>query len=366
MENNLGARAALLIALAAATLYTLGCGVSTGAPAATPLNTYLYVGAPFAPPNNPMPLTGSVTQYRVEGDGTLTTLNTSSTGDVVPYIELAVTPANQYLFMPSDGISEFEIGNDGTLAAAAAPTATGTSIAFAQGGKYAFIADLVNNTLNSYSVSASGVLTPISSVTTTGYSEYVAVDGSGKFLYVSDGRGAILEYTASASGVLAANGSVLTGGDNSSALVVSPGGFLYCLNSEPNGAVYEFSIDASTGALTLVNSYAIVGGSSWISFDPAGTHAYLGNLAYIEQFTVDETTGALIANGTTTNSSAVRRGGVDPSGRFLFTAGVAPAPGGAEGMVQQFIISSAGTLIPNGSLSLGFNFVGTTLTFAQR
>jgi hypothetical protein len=35
-------------------------------------------------------------------------------------------------------------------------------------------------------------------------------------------------------------------------------------------------------------------------------------------------------------------------------------------MVQEFVISSAGTLIPNGSLSLGLNFVGTTLTFAQR
>lgn len=206
-NNTLRVRTALSIATAAATLYTLGCGVSTGAPAATPLNTYLYVGAPFAPPDNPMPLTGSVTQYRVEGDGTLTTLNTSSTGDVVPYLELAVTPANQYLFIPSDGISEFEIGSDGALIAAPTPSAAGTSIAFAPGGKFAFIADLVDNTVNSYCVSASGVLTPVSSVATTGYSEYVAIDGSGKFLYVSDGRGAILQYTASASGVLAANGS---------------------------------------------------------------------------------------------------------------------------------------------------------------
>jgi hypothetical protein len=54
MKNTLGARAALLIVLAAATLYTLGCGVSTGAPAATAQNTYLYVGAGFAPPNRPV------------------------------------------------------------------------------------------------------------------------------------------------------------------------------------------------------------------------------------------------------------------------------------------------------------------------
>jgi 6-phosphogluconolactonase (cycloisomerase 2 family) len=111
--------------------------------------------------------------------------------------------------------------------------------------------------------------------------------------------------------------------------VISPGGFLYCLNSEPDGWVYEYSIDAFTGALTLANSYEIVGGSTWISFDPAGTHAYLGNLAYIEQFTVDGTTGALIANGTTTNSSAVHRGGVDPpAGSFSRRA--SPRPPGAQ------------------------------------
>jgi 6-phosphogluconolactonase (cycloisomerase 2 family) len=203
-------------------------------------------------------------------------------------------------------------------------------------------------------------------VATTGYSEYATIDGSGRFVYVPNDRGAIQEYTVSASGDIAANGSILTGGYILFPLVVSPGGFLYCLNSDPDGSVNEYSIDASAGTLTLVDSYSIVGGSSWISFDPAGTHAYLGNLAYIEQFIVDQTTGALIANGTTMNSSAVHWGGVDPSGRFLFTAGVAPVSGGDEGMVQEFVISSAGTLIPNGSLSLGLNFVGTTLTFAQR
>ncbi len=352
----------------------LGCGASSstppstppstspGTPPATPPNTYLYVGIGETFPSNPFaPPAGLVAQFRVEDNGTLTALNTASTGGAVPYFAAEVTPSNQYLFFPNGAISEFEIGSDGTLTTTSAPTAAGTSIAFVPGGSLALIATPSDATLNSYILSSSGALTPVSSVATGGYSQYVAVDPSGKFAYVSDtDDGKILEYTISSSGDLAAIGSIATEGYDPLTVVVSPAGFLYCANVNGPGSVAQFSVNASTGALSLVNSYSPGGGPLWISFNPAGTYAYVGSGAEISQFTVDGTTGTLISNGTTpAPTGGILWGAVDPSGRFLFAAGV-------DGIVSQYLISSEGTLIPNGSVSLGPNMVAETLAFAQR
>ena len=94
-------------------------------------------------------------------------------------------------------------------------------------------------------------------------------------------------------------------------------------------------------------------------FDPAGTKAYVGDAPEIAQFRVDGTTGSLTSNGITLTPGDALWGGVDPSGRFLFTANV-------DGTVSQFIIGSTGALIPNGSAYLGVNMAGETLAFAQQ
>jgi len=303
----------------------------------------------------------SVAQFRVENGGTLTALATSTTGSIFPSFA-AVAPVNQYLFVPNGAISEFGIGIDGILTAAANPPLTGSSIAFTPNGQFAFIANQWNSTLSSYSLSASGGLSPINTVPTGGFPQGIAVDGGGKFAYVANSNdGTISEYTASSDGVLAANGSIPTGGYNPRALAIS-GGFLYCGNSN-SGSVAVFSINGSTGALAFVNSYETSvqpqPGPLWISFDPAGTKAYVGDAPEIAQFRVDGTTGSLTSNGITLTPGDALWGGVDPSGRFLFTANV-------DGTVSQFIIGSTGALIPNGSAYLGVNMAGETLAFAQQ
>jgi len=357
-NNTRPSRAALSIGIAAALLCTLGCGVRS-----TPQNNYLYVGQVFVPPVSRVRI-GSVAQFRVETDGTLTALNPSTAvQSVIPFFAAAVAPSRQHLFILNGPISEFEIGSDGTLTPNAAPGATGSSVAFTPNGEVAVIANPTSATLSSYTLSSSGVLTPINSVATGSFPQYVVVDGWGKFAYVTSWKDhTVSEYTISASGILAPNGSIPTGGDNPRALVVSPKGFLYCANVKSR-SVTEFSIDASTGALTLVNNYPIwvepQPGPLWISFDPTGTYAYVGNLAEIAQFMVDGPTGALTRNGTMSIPNGALGGGVDSSGRFVFTAGV-------DGTVSQFIISNKGKLIPNGWLSLGENMVGETLAFAQR
>src|SRR6266700_6881893 len=83
LSNSLWqARSALLIGLTAALLYMLACGV-TGNPQHQ--NTYLYVGEAFIPPTDPPIPVGSVAQFRVENDGTLTALRPSTAASVVPF-----------------------------------------------------------------------------------------------------------------------------------------------------------------------------------------------------------------------------------------------------------------------------------------
>ncbi len=360
MKDKTPARTLLLIGFAAGLACCLGCGTGSTLPT-TPPHTYLYVGEIATP--DPITQTGSIAQFRMESDGTLTELNTSNTGNFFPGFA-AVAPVDHYLFVLNGVIGEFGIGSDGVLTAAGEP-ADGTSIAFAPGEQIAFVANYDRDTLSSFAVSASGALTPINTVTTGSFPTYVAVDGSGKFAYVANGDDdTISEYTISAGGILAPSGSIASGGHYPRYLVVSPGGFLYC-GSANLGSVTEFAIDGSTGALTPVNNPVLVAGALWISFDPAGTHAFVGNTGEIFQFTVDARTGALIGNGTTLLSDGANWGGVDPSGKFAFTAGggTGAATGGT---VNQFIVTSTGALIPNGSVALGANVVADTLTFAQR
>ena len=73
-KNAWPGKAALSIGLATGLLYTLGCGVGN-TPPKPPMNTYLYVGAVSQlTPINPSS-SGSITQFKVESDGALTTLN---------------------------------------------------------------------------------------------------------------------------------------------------------------------------------------------------------------------------------------------------------------------------------------------------
>jgi hypothetical protein len=94
------------------------------------------------------------------------------------------------------------------------------------------------------------------------------------------------EYTISAGCVLAPIGSIPSGGSNPHSLVISPGGFLYCanVNLQLVSDVSEFSINSSTGALTLINTYTVGleepldTGALWISFDPTGVMAWFRKL----------------------------------------------------------------------------------------
>lgn len=163
-----------------------------------------------------------------------------------------------------------------------------------------------------FTVSATdGSLTPISgSPFSTGFfPRTIAVDPAGKFLYAtisSSSMGtstAVYAYTIDAtSGALTAvPGSPFAAGENpvSAAEDVS-GRFLFVANNAntTNGnSVSAFSIDPSTGVLTPVSGSPFAASPSplFVAVDPSGQYVYvgLGSNPGIAAFVINQSTGAL-------------------------------------------------------------------------
>jgi 6-phosphogluconolactonase len=369
-------RAAATISLAGALLVTVGCGLSNGKtakndpPAPT---TYAYVSGGTG---------GGIAQFQVTSDGTLAPLSPATIAPPTPYGLgfLTVDPLDQFLF--ASGIvsnpmvtNQYLIGSDGTLTANSTPTVNGGNstnpFIFAPNGQLVVIPSVYNKTVNTYSLSSSGTLELIDTVSVNDYPISAAVDPSGRFLYVSTDSSIILEYALSASGELTALGPGFVVAAGFGDLQVSPAGFLYAVNGggieDGGGTITAFWIDPSTGQLANAGSFPSGTGSggepTWIAFDPTGAYAYVTNLAdsSVSQFTVNATTGALSMNGPDVPAGRwPLQVSLDPSGKFAYVVN------GGDATISQFTISNTGTLVPNGTLALGVPYGGIAIAFAQR
>jgi 6-phosphogluconolactonase (cycloisomerase 2 family) len=269
----------------------------------------------------------------------------------------------------SQTISEFCIAQDGTLSSCSTFNFEFFSMAFVQNGSIGIVTNTTG--LSSYRMNATGPPSLIG--TLAGLGSSVVVDPSERFVYsVDESTSTISEYSISSSGALAplaAPNTVATGW-LPFAIAVSPRGFLYSVDYGA-GTITEYAINSSTGALTKVDTFPtgqtiglITSQPRWISFDPTGSFAYVGNVYdnTISQFTVDAPTGALTQNGADVSTTwAPLQVVVDPSGKFAFSAD-------GDGKILEFTINTDGTLAPNGTLSLGGIYEGFPfgIMFARR
>ena len=197
-------------------------------------------------------------------------------------MHLAVDPSGKFLFVsntndPQGGISVYTINAGGALTPVVGspfPTqafAGPSGLAVHPSGKFLYVGlagtSNPNHFVATFSINAtSGALTPLAgSPTSTGQDPlYVALDPSGQFLYTSN----VLDSTISGFTVDANSGALteVTGSPFSvtplNGIVVDPAGkFLYAAGSSPItpvstvlAEITTFSIDASTGALSSVNT----------------------------------------------------------------------------------------------------------------
>lgn len=288
------------------TVCTVGCGASL---LADPLNRYVYYQFNY----------GSSTTTGVDSlqvDQTSGAL-TSGSQYISSVYEPAADPQGRFLYWNDDhAVGGAEIESCGCLQETPGqPYATGGTTAYgapAVTANYVFLADYQSG-LVEYSIDpATGTLTETANTAPLedGMNPVAAPDG--KFLYaeqmyMNNGTGyyEIVPIAVGTNGSLTVETQLAqqtpeTGGPY---LWMSPNGnFLY---ASVNGQLWDYQIDSTTGALTLVEKYPI--NTFLLAIDPEAQYVYLSpadannvGSATVTAYSVNATSGALtpIANST--------------------------------------------------------------------
>ena len=323
----------------------------------------------------------TVSQLTIGSNGALTALTPPSVPCELRANSLAVDPSGKYLYVVNErgatsasygSISQYTIGADGTLAPMTPPTIAKdygpSDIAVHPSGKYAYAITFYYpsdgtklRSVAQYTIGADGTLTPMSpgAVAITGSNpQFIAIHPSGNFLYVSDGSGVVNQFTVDPNtGALSAMTPATvpfpfgTAGHTAFAITVHPSG-KWAYVTDYYGGIAEYTIDATTGALSPLSQTTVVGTvfqcAAWIAVDPSGKYAYATNCGStseaISQYTVGaDGTLAAMTPASVAGASAGTNVQVDASGTHLYmTSGTS----GSGSVVSQFSIGANGALAP--------------------
>ncbi|WP_158590472.1 lactonase family protein [Noviherbaspirillum cavernae] len=201
-----------------------------------------------------------------------------------------------------------------------------------------------------------------------------------RFAYVANMNSASISiYTIDATtGALSLIGTVFNGTPPSSIAVDPSGKFVYVANINTN-SISARTIDPATGALTPIGSL-VTGGTAprSVTVDPGGKFVYVANQgsSNVSAFSIDAATGALTAAGLFPTGSGPISVTVAPSGKFLYTANantntvsaftIDTATGGLSAATA--IITQAGpsavAVDPSGKFAYTANTSGTATSYA--
>jgi 6-phosphogluconolactonase (cycloisomerase 2 family) len=240
-----------------------------------------------------------------------------------------VDPLGRFLYIGDQTDSEIwtipldSSGNLGTPAVALGAVTNPGAMAVDPAGAYLYAqTGSNNNTISSYSVSASGTLTSIGSVPGPGHILQMLVSPSGNFLYAIDNADHLIGAYRISQGVL----TLLPG----SPFSPPPGGTLTAFGIDPSGSylylaeddvdsLFGFTI-AGDGSLTAMQSTSFAVGQTptWIAVDAASQFVYVSNQGSVDIWVYS------IASGTgylTKVSEIQTAGGSQPP---VTQAGAAP------------------------------------------
>jgi 6-phosphogluconolactonase (cycloisomerase 2 family) len=211
--------------------------------------------------------------------------------------------------------------------------------------------------------SATGELTPVSGSpfaagpSIVGYNggvapdQILALDPSGKFLYVGNGYAGYGSYQVHGFAVDAATGALTPISQapvQGAALAMGPrGGYLYASGYSASEPTTVYSIDPTSGALTQVQETPGCGGL-YMTIESSGRFLYAtgalgGTSAGISASQIDPSTGMLTPlNGSPFSSSPSLDGlAIHPSGAFLYAVAGYPDSGNTPDFVEGYAIDAA-------------------------
>jgi 6-phosphogluconolactonase (cycloisomerase 2 family) len=198
--------------LAPMTVPTVPSGNSPATVIVDPTDHFAYVGnfganAPV-PPAGP----GTISQYSIGSDGSLTPMSTATVVSGSGPNSLTINPSSRYLYSANVGdnnVGQYIINSDGSLTAMTPSTvpsgARPFGITIDPTGSYVYVANANDGTISQYTVGTGGALTPMSTsfVTAgTGVSA-VSIDPSGRYLYAANrGTATISQFKIGTGGAL--------------------------------------------------------------------------------------------------------------------------------------------------------------------
>lgn len=245
------------------------------------------------------------------------------------------------------------------------------SVAVDHSGKFAYVANGGSNDISMYAINpTTGALETLSTVVAGNSPISVVIDPSGKFTYVAnEGSNDISIFAIASTGTLEPLGPIATGVVSTSVTVGPFGGFAYVTNADPNGPfevntsngnISTYKIN-STGALELSGTVAAGLYPRSIAVDPSGKFAYVANCGDFERnqgdiamYTVDASTGTLTLIGTIGAGSCPLSVALHPSGKFAYAANTGSDGGPDIEGVSMYTINPNGTLTPIGLINAGY------------
>jgi 6-phosphogluconolactonase (cycloisomerase 2 family) len=235
---------------------------------------------------------------------------TGFTSTNFPRIE--ADPLGRFVFITNFAASHIDVfqvdQSTGALTVAPNSPVPATSpihLAVEPSGKFVYVPDSQNARITIYSIDSAGNMTltnvfsiPTGPIPGTDAPLFIEAHPNGKFLFTAN-RGSVAAYVIdSTTGALSyAPGSPF----NTASLQIAPllltldatGQFLYVADTGNNG-IPGFTVDGTTGALTLINGSPFTGSSvSDLVPNPAGPQLYVQIGTSINVYSIDATTGAL-------------------------------------------------------------------------
>ena len=290
--------------------------------------------------------------YKVDtSTGALTANGDVDVSPALSPIQTAVDPLYRFAYVANNGshtLSVFSLNTaTGALTPVGTPLATGlnpVSVAADPSGRFVYVANQNSGTVSAFAVDgATGTLTPIAGQPFSAGPEpfSVVVHPSGQFLYVSSGSApppAPQTFDIHAFSIDQTTGALTSlGAPNPIAapaipvhLTIHPSGRFIYVASGINSSASAFSIDITTGQLTLINTILTGGSASRaVAVEPMGRFAYVVSIGSndVTIFNIDSTTGALSAVAPPASpvlsppgDTGARFLAVDPSGGFLYVS----------------------------------------------
>ncbi len=332
--------------------------------------------------------------YAYKVDTATGALTANGNVDVTPAlspIQTAFDPFYRFAYVANSGshnLSVYSLNTTtGALTQIGAPVPAGlnpVSVATDPSGRFVYVANQNSGNVSAFTVdAATGALTPITGQPFSAGPEpfSIVVHPSGQFLYVSSGSAPLpapqtfdihafsIDQTTGALTSLGAPNPIPAPPIPVDLTIHPSGKFLY-VASGINSSASAFSIDTSTGQLTLVNTILTGGSASRaVAVERTGRFAYVVSVGSndVTIFNIDSNTGALSAVAPPVTSPVPSPAGdvgarflaVDPSGGFLYvTYFNSPA-------VSEYSINPAnGALtylrdVPTGNGSVGITVIGT-------